>query len=473
MSQQPFIIELLNDLKLKYVELLDDAAKFYNEYDALYAVYAKEKARIEEIKLQVATIQSYREEYGVYPQIKDHPDAESYLAELDTIKERALQNLKKLEPSVIKGFTQRRAQLEQISNIIVENVIKEKDVNKFLTSIILNAPLENDHTRCPSNEKTKPIYIAAMAGKFLMQLAEQGKIEEAFITERVPKWVDSIEHPNQKELEPEMLKEFKASVLQPVVQAALIHNIGSYSLDAHRIFRGNRYRVLDEPTRKSLVRIIYDNTLNYLKYGLGEPDALRHKINGKAPELEQEKYKLLETLLTNFSKAQHPLGNVIRIPMIYSSFMLSTKLKHDYLLLYKAYDILTSGIEKQVIHPEYARVFQDMVGKYPLGTGLFFISKETHVPERAVVIGLNPSTPKAAIVKQLTRRQLQFDDHTQVEVSPEFNIANEGARRKSDFGPDYFKKQFPSGYYWNPAELWERDIDHNRFWRRDNQLKEN
>ena len=473
MSQQPFITELLNDLKVKYVELIDDAAKFFNEYDALYGVYAKEKARIEEIKLQVSTIQSYKEEHGIYPQIKDHPDAESYLAELDVIKDKALDHLKELEPSVVKGFKERRAKLENISTSIVDNMIKEKDANKFLTTIILKAPLENDHTRCPNNEKTKPLFIAGMAAKFLMQLCELEKVDEPFIMDRMPNWIDSVEHPNQKELEPEMLKEFKASVLQPVVQAALIHNIGSYSMDAHRIYRGNRYRVLDEPTRKSLVRIIYDNTLNYLKYGLGEPESLKGKLKGKNPELEQEKFELLKSLLENFSKAQHPLGNVIRIPMIYSSFMLSTKLKHDYLLLYKAYDILTSGIEKKVIYPDYASVFQAMVGKYPLGSGLFFISKETHVPERAVVIGLNPSQPKAAIVKQLTRRQLQFDDHTQVEVSPEYNIANEVARRKSDYGPDYFKKQFPSGYFWNPAELWEVDIDHNRFWRRDNQLKVN
>ena len=474
MSQSPFITEVLTDLKQQYVELVDDAKAFYQEYDTLYGLYAKEVARIEEINLQVATIQAYKKEHGVYPQIKDQPNAESYLTELMEIKDKAEHNLRTLEPSVIEGFQRRRKHIQAISDAIIEHVVKEKDLNKFLTTIMLRAPLEQDHTRCANNEKTKPLYVAAMAGKFLMQLADNGLIEDDFILARVPKWVSNKDNPKQQELDPEMLEDFKVYVLQPVVQAALIHNIGSYSIEAERVYCGNRYRALDEPDRKELVRFIYDNTLNYLKYGLGDPAVKPDpNLSEEEQELEQESYRLLQTFLANYSKALHPLGNVVRIPMIYSSFMLSTKANHNFLILFKAYDILSSGISKAVIHADYAKAFKKMVGRYPLGTGIFFISKETHVPERAVVIGLNPSTPHCAIVKQLTRRQLQFDDHTQVQVSADFNLANEAARKASDFGPKYYKKQFPRGFFWNPAELWERDIDQQRFWRRDNQLKEN
>ena len=473
MSQPLFITEQLNELKSLYVELIEDAVKFYQEYDALYGVYAKEKARIKEIDHQLLTIHSYKEEHGVFPQIKDQENTENYLQELTEIKGRTEQSLQSIVPKVVSGFEQRRKKLDKLSSEIVEHVIKEKDLNKFLTTIILRAPQAGDHTRCPNNEKTKPIYIAALASKFLMQLAEGGAIDDPFIMERLPKWVECKEHPQQKELDPEKLVHLKQDVLQPLIQAALIHNIGSYSIDAGRIHRGNRYRVLDEPTRKELVKIIYVNTLNYLNYGLGEPDSTENKLTEEECQLEQIKFTFKKTLLSSYSKAQHPMGNIIRIPMIYSSFMLSTKMNHDFNLSFKAYDILTSGIKKQVIYADFATEFQNMVGRYPLGSGLYFISKETHVPERAVVIGLNPSKPKNAIVKQLTRRQLQFDDHTQVEVTPDYNIDNEVARKNSDFGPEYYKKQFPKGYYWNPSELWERDIDHHRFWRRDNQLKEN
>jgi len=473
MSQQPFITDLLNELKLKYVDLLEDATKFYEEYDALFGLYAREKARIHEIDEQVKTIHSYKEENGVFPQIKDQPDALTYLQELADIKQRTEQNLKQLEPKVFAGFEKRRAKLNKLSSLIVENVVKEKDLTKFLTTIILRAPLAGDHTRCPSNEKAKPLYIAAMAAKFLMQLIEQDLVKESFIVDRYPELVESKEHPGHKELDPETLEVFKKDVLQPVIEAALIHNIGSYSNDAQRIFRGNRYRELDENTRKDLVRIIYENTLNYLTYGLGSPKELSNTEDESQHAVELQKFIFKQTLLANYSKAQHPLGNVIRIPMIYSAFMLSTKLKHDNLLAFRAYGILKSGISKNIIHKDFGEIFKQMVGRYPLGAGLFFISKETHVPERAVVTGLNPPNENCAIVKQLTRRQLQFDDHTQIKVTPQFLIDNEVARTESDFGPEYYKKQFPKGYYWNPAELWERDIDQKRFWRRDNQYKEN
>lgn len=472
MSNPLFITELLKELKADYLILLDDAVKFFNEWDALYGIYAKETSRIEEIEKQLSTIEAYKEEHGIYPQIKDQPDAESYIKELNQIRDRADMDLRDIKPKVIEGFQQRRTKLNRIAGTIANAVAKEKDANKFITTMILRAPLESDHTRCANNEKNKPIYMSALAARLLINLAEESKIDNEFITSRVPRLVPSKDNPKIQEPDPEMLKIFKQDVLVPVIQAILIHNIGSYSIDADRIFRGNRFRMLDEKTRKSLVKIIYDNTLNYLKYGLGEPtDDVALQTNDAA--LEQEKFELTESLLKNYTTAQHPFGNILRIPMIYSSFMLSTKPKHDFNIVFKAYDILSSGIEKEVIYQPFTEAFQKMVGRYPLGTGIFFISKETNLPERAVVIGLNPTEPSSAIVKQLTRRQLQFDDHTQVEVSRDYNLYYDAARKSSDFGPAYYQKQFPDSYFWNPAELWERDIDHVRFWRRDNNTKIN
>ena len=469
MSQALFITDLLKELRSQYLDFLEDAIKFFKEYDGLYGVYAKKTAKIDEVDEQLATINNYKEKHGVYPNIKDQPDCETYINELMKVREKKEFDLREIKPKVIKGFEQRRKMLDKIASTIINATIKEKDANKYLATIILRAPLESDHTRCPNNEKNKPLYIAGMVIRLLMKLLDEDLIDNEYIVSRKPIMIPAEDNPKQLEPEPMMLKEFKNSVLIPIVQAALIHHIGSYSLDAERIFRGNRYRLLDEPTRKKLVKIIYDNTLNYFEYGLGRPN---EEDNESFAE-DMVKFELTEDLLKHFTNSQHPMGNLIRIPMIYSSFMLSTKPKHEYLLMYKAYDILNSGIEKGVIYQPYSEEFKKMVGRYPLGTGVFFISKETHVPERGVVIGLNPTKPSNAIVKQLTRRQLQFDDHTQVEVSREYLVNNEVARKNSDFGPEYYSKQFPQGYFWNPAALWERDIHHVRFWRRDNQVKQN
>ena len=172
-------------------------------------------------------------------------------------------------------------------------------------------------------------------------------------------------------------------------------------------------------------------------------------------------------------KANHGIANILRIPMIYSSFMLSTKPRHEYPIVYKAYDVIKSGIDKNIVYVPYANEFLNMVGKFPLGTGLYFIAKDTGQPEKAVVTGLNPPDHTTAIAKQLTRRQIRFDEHSQSLITQQYNIIYEGARRRSDFGSEYFTKQYPNGYFWNPAESWELEIDHKTFWRRDNNLKSN
>ena len=93
--------------------------------------------------------------------------------------------------------------------------------------------------------------------------------------------------------------------------------------------------------------------------------------------------------------------------------------------------------------------------------------------ENGVVGGLNPADPKSAIVKQTTKRQVKYEDHSQTQVSYDFNIINPKARKQSNFNEDYYKSQFPKGFYWNPAEDWEVDINPKTFWRRDNSIRRN
>jgi len=469
-AQAQFITDLLKSLKVKYQELLDDAIEFYEEYESLYGVYAKEKKRIVEIEQQLVTIQNYKEKHGVYPQIKDHTDAETYLDELDRLKSKAEHDLKSVEPEVMKGFERRTTMLSKISKSIAAMMLEDKDASQFIATMMLRAPLPNDHTRCPVNEKSKPIYIAALSACLIKRLIKHNVLDNDYISSRFPTKVE-IEN-GVKEYNQEQTATYIDEVLIPVITACLIHNIGSYSSEAEAIYQGNRYQVLEEQERKTLIQAIHDNTDKYLKFGLGEPSHEQYED----PEVFQQqldKYTLTKSIVDGYSQALDPIGNLLRLPMIYSSFMMSTKQQHDFRISFKAFDILKGGVDKGVVSKEFGTEFLKMVGHYPLGTGIFFISKETKLPERAVVTGLNPPKTTSAIVKQLTRRQVKFDDHTQVCASKGYIISNEVARRDSDFGTEYYKKQFPNGFFWNPAEPWERDIDHKKFWRRDNNIKSN
>ena len=469
-AQSQFITDLLKSLKIKYQELLDDAMEFYQEYESLYGIYEKETQRIVEIDQQLSTIQKYKEKHGVYPQIKDHADAETYLDELSRLKNRAEHDLQQVKPAVVKGFERRKQMVHGISKSISSMMLADKDASQFITTMMLRAPLPNDHQRCPTNEKNKPIYIAALCVSLISRLIKYSSIENDYIVSRYPTKIE-IEY-GVKEFDQEQADRYIEEVLTPVITACLIHNIGSYSSEAEDIYQGNRYQVLEEEDRKLLIKAIHDNTDRYFKYGLGKPSYEDFDDPEKYQE-ELDKFSLTNEILEGYSQALDPIGNLLRLPMIYSSFMMSTKQQHDFRIAFKAYDILKSGIEKGVVNKDFGDEFLKMVGHYPLGTGIFFISKESKLPERAVVTGLNPPVPSSAIVKQLTRRQVKFDDHTQVCASKDYIISNEGARRSSDFGTEYYKKQFPNGFFWNPAEPWERDIDHKKFWRRDNSIKKN
>ncbi len=471
MPQPQFVTELLKILKTKYRVILDDAVIFFEQYETVHGVYEKEIKRFEEAEHQLKTISSYKKKHGVLPQIKGHDNAESYLVELATIKQKAQMEIDKLEPTVFHGFEKRQALLIDVSSSIAKALINERDASQFIATMMLQAPLPADNNRCVVNEKTKPIYISAMVVSLLTKLINDGELDNEYITSRVPPMVPNEKYPELLEYAEDELDDYIAEVLNPIIIAALIHNIGSYCPEAEEIYQGNRYQVLDEEKRKVLIKTITQHTKNYLNLGLGKPRS--DMLSDEQYNIEMDKFELTESIINNYAKSQSPMGNLLRIPMIYSSFMLSTKLQHDFRFIFKAYDIIKSGIEKSVIYPPYAESFLRMVGKYPLGAGISFISKETNFPERAVVSALNPPDPLTPVVKQLTRRQINFDDHTQVAVSQDYIISNSTARENSDFDHSYYQKQFPNGYFWNPCEPWEVNIDHQKFWRRDNKIKFN
>lgn len=483
------ITDILKTLKAQYLELLSDATKFFRDFEDTYLIYEKETHRTKEINKQIETILSFKETNGFYPTIKDQDDTGAYLKELKHLSATAQERLDRVEPKVLGGFRRRTTLLTEIADTIIDQTFNDKEANRFITTMVLRAPLPNDQSRCASNEKSKPLYIAALSVKLVQKLLEDGQIIEEDIVKFAPKLsLKQVEaqtseasstsstgnKPEQHELTAEEFEPFRKQVLRPIVFAALIHQIGSYSVDADQLYKGNRYRLLDEEERKKLINIIYKSSRSYLKYGLGEPDRSLFESIAADDYLDAvARYDLTDTILTHYVKPQHALGNLLRIPMIYASFLMSTKSRHNYNLIYKAYDIMKSGIEKEVVYEPYTKVFMKMMGCFPLGSGIYFISKETNMVEKGVVVGLNPADPKSAIVKQTTKRQVKYEDHSQTQVSYDFNIINPKARKQSNFNEDYYKNQFPKGFYWNPAEDWEVDINPKTFWRRDNSIHRN
>ncbi len=474
MASPLFITDVLKQVKNKYLALISDAQQFYAEFDDTVLTYQRELDRLNEAHNQLETIVAFEKANGYYPAIKDQSDTELYLGELQNIVDKSKATVNSLEPKILGGFRRRTLMVNELADIIIENTLNEKDANKFITSLVLRSPLPQSHSRCPSNEKNKPIYIAAWSICLFHQLIKDKLIDDERIVALVPRMIEQADNEEVKEPDPEMLNVYIKEVLRPIVSAALLHQIGSYSLEADSFYKGNRYRLLGDKERQGLISVIFSNTKKYIEFGLGKPDKEAfHNQQAEDYQNAMARYDLMESILDNYIKPSNAMGNLLRIPMIYASFLLSTKPKHDYSIIYKAYDIIKSGIEKDLIHAPFAKVFLKLVGQYPLGAGIYFISKETGQPERAIVIGMNPNEYNSAIVKQITRRQIKYDDFSQALITFEYNLLNDEARKNSDFGAAFYAKQFPRGYTWNPAEVWEIEINQDTFWRRDNAMRKN
>ena len=117
-----------------------------------------------------------------------------------------------------------------------------------------------------------------------------------------------------------------------IFSCALLQDIGLQSPEALSILHGedgklDEFRVLDEPTRKQLLKINFTQTLEYLKNGLGIP---RYIGNDKT---ERDRFVQRHTALNGFMLtllkdtylSKVGVGELVKIPQIYTSIVLSTK----------------------------------------------------------------------------------------------------------------------------------------------------
>jgi hypothetical protein len=122
-------------------------------------------------------------------------------------------------------------------------------------------------------------------------------------------------------------------------------------------------------------------------------------------------------------------------------------------------------------NPNFCALFLRMVGRFPIGSGIYFISKETGMIEKGIVSSLFPQNPESPFVKQITRNQLQSLSQTEVIVCKDSNIYFQFVRENSEFDESYFDTRYNAPYVWNANEVWEVQIPALVFWKKDGTLK--
>ncbi|WP_240224234.1 hypothetical protein [Rheinheimera hassiensis] len=305
---------------------------------------------------------------------------------------------------------------------------------KLLGTIQLLSPTEGKHIAA-SNQKSKHLYKAILSLRLLDKLLTDGELNNAYVQQRYQ--ASKGLKASKGEYDP-----FRDDVQIPLLMAALLQDIGNCHPEAQLILKGadgkaDEFRVLENDERLALLQISYRESLKYITQGLG-----LDKYSGNSREerdqfikLEGERQNFVLTLLKNAIKPEHGIGNVLKIPQIYTSVVLSTKSSFAYETLPKVALVLEKGVEKGVYSKVAVDALLRITGIFPQGFGITYIPKDSDRQdldryEYAIVTGLYPADIRQPICRMVTRNLTYNVSAQGCIVSVENNLYYPQARKK-------------------------------------------
>ncbi|WP_333607315.1 hypothetical protein [Arsukibacterium sp.] len=304
---------------------------------------------------------------------------------------------------------------------------------KLLGTIQLMSPTQGKNIAV-NNQKVKHLYKAVLCLRLLDKLIEDENLQHSYIRQR---WQQSQTADRQAGYDA-----FRDDVQVPLLMAALLQDIGSLAPEAQRILKGadgtaDEFRVLEQDERVELLQISFAQSVEFLQKALAiAPYPGRDLLEQQRHmQREREKLNLALFLLKNAVKPEHGIGNVLKIPQIYTSVVLSTKANYQYEDLPKAALVLEKGAEKGLYSPVAVRALLTITGTFPQGFGIVYIPKDAEQRdldryEYAIVSGLYPPDTKVALCRMVTRN-LTFNISSQAcTISVDNNMFFPSARKK-------------------------------------------
>ncbi len=285
--------------------------------------------------------------------------------------------------------------------------------SKILGTIHLLSPVEGKKV-AENNDRSKPFYKAVLCLRLFDQLYMEGLISDPYVLSQL-KSVPPEQYKYFINENDENYQKFAELVKIPLIMVAILQDIGNHHPKAQRILYGesataNPYRTLAQEERKELLQTNYTETFKYLSAGIGAGKYLgnyraeRTEFNQK----EQQKVAFMQSILKRWAKPQDVMGNLLKVPQIYLSIVLSTKANFDYRLLPKVYQILELNVERGHCNKKIVAALYKITGMFPMGYGITYIPKDsTGQPleryEYAIVTYLYPENPEEPYCRVATR----------------------------------------------------------------------
>ncbi|MBA6328803.1 hypothetical protein H4J46_12800 [Colwellia sp. MB02u-6] len=296
-------------------------------------------------------------------------------------------------------------------------VTKRKSA-ELLGTIQLLLPTEGSKVAV-ENERSKPLYKAVLALRLLDQICLKKLSSKDPLAQELVALV-AFDFNELLSGSAEALRQFTDLVKIPVLMAAILQDIGHYHPNAQKIIQGidgklDCFRILELEERKALLEINYRETIKYLLHGIGMVNYLGDSV------AEREAFDSTQTNILRFVKQlimssfqpKLGVGNILKIPQIYTGIVLSTKNNYNYKLLPRVYQALYKNAVRGRCSRQVVDALYQITGDFPQGFGVIYIPNDVDQDVRyeyAIVTQLYPeksNEPKCRIAS----RQLTFIGH--------------------------------------------------------------
>lgn len=295
---------------------------------------------------------------------------------------------------------------------------------QLLGTIQLISPTEGNKVT-ENNEYCKSLYKAILSIRLLDRLLLDVEITDPHIANTLAEFPEKSFAKFDYDGRRRVIEQVKI----PLLMAALLQDIGIYHNEAQVILvdgdsAKNLHRTLDIDERKKLLNINYKQTLRYVTDGLSIPTYVGHSKEDRDQFLvdEQAKSQFLQQLIKSSFKSKHAIGNLLKVPQIYTSIIFSTKDNYNYKVLPKVYQVLNRNAELGACSQKVVDALYQITGMFPQGYGVIYMPAEGGCYEYAIVNRLYPKVPEEPLCRIATRNLTFIGYGHNIEVKKATNL---------------------------------------------------
>lgn len=349
---------------------------------------------------------------------------------------------------------------------------------KMLGTLQLTVPVSNRRWR-EVQFCYKPLYRSVLTLRLLSHLLRHNKLHNSWVKQ----------HYAQRQPDSEYCP-FRLNVQIPLIIAVLLLDSGQLHPQAAGVLAGQArqldpLRSMSADERLAFLQASQTGRIAIAEHALIVVPSRAGNLQQQQQDIKQQQQRLqfIRQLLLDLDNPESELGNLLKVPQVYSSIVLPGRNRFVYEALPKAALLLKEGVSRRQYSASFADQLLRITGIFPQGYGIAFVP--THEDgtlqekyELAVVNRLYPPKPEQPLCRIVTRNLQYRRNGHDCQVSVEHNLYFKAARDKlavmpearleqilsklsADWQPGQLRRQIPR--CWHPEQFFSQR-EHQNLW---------